>query len=79
MVHSWSWTASKACVCKLRLFYAKPSRKQHIRTTMQIFLHDTIFFRERVKPALFLNKLDRLFLELNKDPEEVVFLVFSFS
>jgi len=46
---------------------------------MQIFLHDTIFFRERVKPALFLNKLDRLFLELNKDPEEVVFLVFSFS
>ena len=25
---------------------------------------------ERVRPALFVNKLDRLFLELNKDPEE---------
>lgn len=39
--------------------------------------------RERVKPALFLNKLDRLFLELNKDPEEVCsffgfFCFFSF-
>ena len=35
---------------------------------MVLFLRQAI--AERIKPILFLNKLDRIFLELNMTPEE---------